>query len=117
MSDWIKIITNPLGLAGFALFLVFGFVAKIKSRDERRWMSPVACGIAVLALVGGLIIAFTEAPRPQSAPSRSTAPVTFNCDEVTQQSSGAGSPNVNCANGNVNITVDQSNGTQRVKKQ
>ena len=50
MAPWTKVVTNPLGLAGFALFLVFGYLAKIKRNDERRWLSPVAFAIAAVAL-------------------------------------------------------------------
>jgi hypothetical protein len=111
MVEWTKVITNPLGLAGFALFLVFGFLGKVKRKDERKWFSPVAFGIAALALIGGLVIAYAQAPRPQAVHPNAAPSAALNCADVDQKTSGAGSPNVNCVNGNVNITVDQSSGT------
>lgn len=110
MVEWTRVITNPLGLAGFALFLVFGFLAKVKRTDERRWLSPAAFCIAALALIGGLVIAYAQAPRPQPVHPVVTSAPPPNCNDVDQKSSGAGSPNVNCANGNVTITIDQSTG-------
>lgn len=62
MSDWTKVVTNPLGLAGFALFLIFGYFAKIRRLDKRRWIAPVAVLLAFSALAGGLVIAYHEVP-------------------------------------------------------
>ena len=61
MQDWTKVVTEPLGLAGFALFLVFGVLARVKKQDERRWLGPLASGMAVLALLGGLTLAYVKA--------------------------------------------------------
>jgi hypothetical protein len=58
MGEFTKVVTQPLGLAGFALFLIFGLVARVKRNDERRWIFPVSLVMAVAALVGGLGLAY-----------------------------------------------------------
>jgi hypothetical protein len=108
MTEWTKVVTNPLGLAGFALFLVFGVLAKLKRNDERRWLSPAAVSISAIALIGGLLLAYAQTPRSQ--PARPAA--AQSCNDTDIKTSGQGSPVVNCANGPVNITVDQSSGTK-----
>jgi hypothetical protein len=112
MVEWTKVVTNPLGLAGFALFLVFGILAKVKRNDERRWLSPAAVGIAAIALIGGLLLAYAQTPRPQLNHPAANANPQQSCSDADIKTSGQGSPVVNCANGSVNITVDQSSGTQ-----
>ena len=116
MQDWIKVVTEPLGLAGFALFLVFGVLARVKKQDERRWLGPLASGMAVLALVGGLTLAYVKAsqsPTPQAASTPTAkAPAPMQTNQVEQTTTGKGSPAVQ---GDVNITVDQSSGTYAKK--
>jgi len=75
MSEWTKVVTNPLGLVGFALFLVFGYLAKVKKSDERRWISPVAICLAAAALIGGIAIAYLQIPKAGQAPARTGQPL------------------------------------------
>ena len=123
MTPWIKVVTEPLGLAGFALFLIFGYLAKVKRDDERRWLSPVAFAIAAVALIGCLAIAYVQIPKPvqPSAPSVQTskpaAPTQQQTNQQIQQTStGEGSPNVQGVQGDVTITVDQSKGKTETQK-
>jgi hypothetical protein len=120
MSAWIKVITQPLGLAGFALFLVFGYLAKATKNDARRWLSPVAVGLAVTALVGGLLIAYRQVPepKPQQQQAIQTPPSAKQQtnSNVQQTSVGQGSPNVQGVQGDVTITVDQSKGKTETQK-
>jgi hypothetical protein len=119
MHDWAKVLTEPLGLAGFALFLVFGALSRIKKDKERRWLGPLAMGMAVLALTGGLTLAYlksqpqatpqsTPAPAPQPAPKTQT-------NMVEQTTTGPGSPAVQGVQGDVTINVDQSSGAPKEK--
>lgn len=117
--EWTKALIHPLGLVGYALFLLFGLVARAKRRDERRWILPAALVAAGIALLGGLGLALrdvdhkaqeTAISQPQSQPS---APSTQRNDHVTQSSSGPGSPNVQGVQGDVTITVDQSGSKTR----
>lgn len=113
MTEWIKVVTQPMGLVGFALFLVFGYLAKVTRHDERRWLSPAAVGLALIALVGGLLIAYKQIPQPpQPTPTvQTTQPAQQQTNSnLTQKSSGQGSPNVQGVQGDVTITIDQSSG-------
>jgi hypothetical protein len=112
-SEWTKVVTNPLGLVGFVLFLVFGVLAKVKARNERRWLVPVAISAALVALIGGLGLAYVQvraAAAASSQPQPSIAPAVAPQKPTTviQETSGPGSPAVQGVQGDVNITVDQS---------
>lgn len=74
MNEWTKVVTNPLGLVGFALFLVFGYLAKVNRLDERRWIAPVAMFVAIAALVGGLAIAYVQVPKAAQPSSQTSQP-------------------------------------------
>jgi hypothetical protein len=108
MTGWTNVVTQPLGLAGFALFLVFGYLARAKSKDERRWLSPVAMIVAVMALAGGLVLAYLQTPKPAAPVVKTAAPATQQNTQVQQTTSGPGSPAVQGVQGDVTITVDQS---------
>ena len=114
MQDWSKVVTEPLGLGGFALFLVFGALARIKRDAERRWVAPMAMGMAVIALAGGLVLAYVKAAQPAAtlkAPApQPAAPAQVN-QQVHQTTTWPGSPAVQGVQGDVTITVDQSAGT------
>jgi hypothetical protein len=112
MGDWTKVVTNPLGLAGFVLFLVFGYLSKIKRSNERRWISFVALLLAIAALIGGLAIAYVQVPKASQPSPQISQPLV---PAVKQSSTGQGSPNVQSVQGNVTITVDQSKGKVDVK--
>jgi|SRR5664279_5200056 len=120
MSEWAKVVMHPLGLVGFALFLVFGYLAKIKRSDERRWLSPVAFAIAAVALIGGLVLAYVQASKPVAPSvqiSKPGAPTQQQTNQQIQQTStGEGSPNVQGVQGDVTVTVDQSQGKTETQK-
>lgn len=101
MNEWIKVVTHPLGLVGFVLFLVFGLLAKVKQQSERRWLFGAAIVLALISLVGGLGLAYLQTKNSQSAGS---APSQQQTNKGAQQtSSGAGSPNIQGIQGNVKI--------------
>jgi negative regulator of sigma E activity len=107
--DWTKVIVTPYGLAGFALFLVFLFVARVKRRDERRWVVPTFIGMAIIALIGGLSLGYVR-ERNASIAENKTGQTTQQQqnNQVQQTSSGASSPNVQGVQGPVNINIDQN---------
>jgi hypothetical protein len=109
ISEWTKVVSNPLGLAGFALFLVFAYLAKVKSADERRWLSPAAVLVALAALLGGLLIAYAQIPKPAlPAQTNGASPSQQMPRRVEQISTGEGSPNIQGVQGNITLTIDQS---------
>jgi hypothetical protein len=119
MHEWTKVVTNPLGLGGFALFLVFGYLARAKRSDERRWLTPTAIALAVVALMGGLLIAYKQIPKPTPQPiqtiqAQPPAKQQTNSN-VQQTSTGEGSPNVQGVQGDVTITIDQSKSKTETK--
>lgn len=58
--DWTNIVTQPLGLAAFALALVFG-VAGVKLQDRQRpWFLPAAIILAAIVLIGCLYLAHRQ---------------------------------------------------------
>jgi hypothetical protein len=117
MNEWTKVVSNPLGLAGFALFLVFGYLARVKRNDERRWLSPVAVALAFVALAGGLILSYipTSKLSPPASPSVE-APTRPQVNKVQQSTTGDGSPAVQGTQGDVTITIDQSSGKTKLQK-
>lgn len=61
MNAWAKVVTQPLGLAGFALFVVFSVVAQKSRTTKAGWMTTGAFLMACIALVGGLLLAYLTA--------------------------------------------------------
>jgi hypothetical protein len=117
MTSWTKAITHPLGLVGFALFLVFVFIAKAKWNDERRWFSWVFVAMAGVALTGGLFLEYVHPPTPTTPAAQiNTAPAQLQTNQVQQSTTGPGSPAVQGVQGDVSVTVDQSTGEAKPKK-
>ena len=70
MDKWIDVVTNPLGIAGFALFLVFTFVSRSRRPLERN----LFIGLAGVALLAGLGLAYRHATEPLSPPTVAQPP-------------------------------------------
>jgi hypothetical protein len=50
VMSWIKVVTHPLGIAGFALALVFGVVSRVmaqKRNKNTQWIVPAAYALWV----------------------------------------------------------------------
>jgi hypothetical protein len=118
MSAWTKVVTEPLGLAGFALFLIFMYLGKVKSGDKRKWISPVAFACAAATLVGGFSLAYLQIVTlvPPAFASKPAASSVQQIKRAQQSSTGSGSPNIQGVNGDVTITVDQSTGKAAPQK-
>lgn len=56
MTKWIEVITDPLGLAGFALFLIFLFLTKYASQTQKKQLIPVFIIAAFISLIGGVVL-------------------------------------------------------------
>jgi hypothetical protein len=116
MSEWTKVVTDPLGLAGFALFLVFGYLANAKRLNERRWLAPLAVFAAIAALAGGLTLGYFRVSKSVAPAANTSKAPMQQTNQVQQTSSGAGSSNVQGVQGDVTITVDQSSGGTNPQK-
>ncbi|MBX3671264.1 MAG: hypothetical protein KF778_22940 [Rhodocyclaceae bacterium] len=76
--NFLQVLIHPLGLAGLALFLVFGVLSR--KRAAPRWWPKAALSLAAFALVGGLGLAFFQVsnaykPEPGQAAGAAPGPV------------------------------------------
>jgi hypothetical protein len=109
MPDWTKVVTEPLGLTGFALFLVFGLLSRLKGKDERRWLPLFAGVLAIVALLGGLGIAFIQVERNSALSAPTTNPHPASAIQTGNISTtGNASPVVVGSSGQLTVNVDQS---------
>lgn len=115
MNAWVKVVTHPLGLAAFALFIgwrVFSAVAKRKQARELAWIAKGIFVMACIALLGGLVVAYGQAKR--DGPSK---PATVNqqqIDQINQQSSGNGAVNATGVQGSI-TTGNRATGDNSAK--
>ena len=120
MTAWTEVVTHPLGLAGFALFLVFAFLAKIKRRDERRWLIPFSLAMAMIALLAGLALAYWQSREPGTPvgvqPSAATPSPIQPQPSIQQETHGDASPAVADVEGNVTITITPPDKQKREEK-
>jgi hypothetical protein len=117
MEAWIKVVTHPLGLAGFALFLVFVVLGKTRSNDQKRWLGLAFLGLAAVVLVGGLVLAYFQITKNAVSPpdTRVTLPSrqTHSKPGVQQTTYGSNSPAVNDITGAVTINVNDSRASKQ----
>jgi hypothetical protein len=128
VNEWTKVVTSPLGLGAFALFLIFSLLSELgKSKKWRgyRWMTPVFFYLtlvtAVCCIAVGLKLAWnqshanaTATNETQKSPPQTQ---TLNCLATSQSSTGMANPNVNCVQGPVTINIDQSSGKKVAQTQ
>ncbi|HLC17020.1 MAG TPA: hypothetical protein VJL89_12430 [Thermodesulfovibrionia bacterium] len=60
VDKWITILTDPVGLTGFALFLVFSLLSKSKLKAKQKWVTPVFIVVAIAALTGGIWLSYVQ---------------------------------------------------------
>jgi len=115
MSEWVKVVTDQLGLAGFALFLVFGALAALKHRGERKWFAGGALAAAFVALAGGLFLGYTRSAQSSHVASgvsvdAKSPPGTpaVAAPASVKETHGAGSPIIENVGRDVTLTIDQS---------
>lgn len=109
---WEKILSDPLGLSGYALFLVFGVVTYVikQRKPANRWVVPSGFILAALCIIGGITIAYRReqkpsptqpGPAPASASTQPATPPSMHIDKVEQKVSGGNA--VAGVQGNVTI--------------
>ena len=108
-----KILTDPLGLAGYALFLVFGVITLIlrKRQKKHQWLVPTGAVLACLCVVAGLSLAFLRESRLKPPP---VAPVQSMHIDSVEQTVTSGSA-VTGVQGNVTID-EKSPQAQKAKE-
>ena len=103
---WVNVVTNPLGMAAFALFLVFSVLTRTTIAKERRWLAPVFVGIAVIALLGGLALSYknyhAEVVDNMVQPHDTTI-------SIQAETHGDKSPVIGTVGGDANIGNDTAN--------
>jgi hypothetical protein len=116
--DWTKVVTDPLGLTGFALALVFGVVTVVARKRGRgtTWIAGAGFALATVCIVGGLIIAYRRldsaaAPNPQgnapvSTPAPASSQPSMRIDKIEQQVPGGAA--VAGVQGNVTVNAPAS---------
>jgi hypothetical protein len=124
-SEWIKVVVQPLGLTGYALFLLFGFLTRTKRRKERRWILGITLIAASITLMGGMALAWRDLRQPDH--SISVSPVSTPASQQRlqkqndrpQSTTGSNSPNVQGVQGDVNFSYggeSQKQGLKQTKK-
>jgi hypothetical protein len=110
MTDWGKVVAQPLGIAGFAMSLVFGYLARAASRDQRKWLAPSAAAIAFACVIGGFALAYQQTTaKSNQQPNPSQAFSQQQTKQVHQITNGSGSPAIQGVIGDVTV-IDQSSG-------
>ena len=110
MGKWTAVVTDPLGLAGFALFLVF-ILLRRRLAPEVRLVTVSFIALAALCLIGGLGLAYLRqppAPPPMKEASPTPVPSSQQPSQVHQETHGAQSPAVSGVQGNVTIIQEDA---------
>ncbi|WP_353062249.1 hypothetical protein RBB77_13155 [Tunturibacter psychrotolerans] len=113
--QWEKVITDPLGIAGFALSLAFALATRVisqKRKGQNRWLAPAAYALAVICVVGGFSLAWhrdsakpvpVPVPPAAIAPQPATRPSSITIGDINQSGDG----NVAGVQGDVRINSQQ----------
>lgn len=75
--QWEKVVTDPLGIAGFALSLVFTLATRIisqKRKEQNRWLVPAVYSLAVVCVIGGFSLAWHRDSLEKAPPPAAVAP-------------------------------------------
>jgi hypothetical protein len=102
MASWRSAVVHPLGLAGYALACVFALFARFGPTDQYPWLMPVAVAMAVIALMGGLLIAALQKPAAKRKSSKAGDGLPLSMGE--QSTTGDQSPAVVSLKGPVSIS-------------
>lgn len=90
--DWTKVITEPMGLAGFALSLVFGVLSVRKGMPP--WWPTAAMILAAVSIASGVFLTFkkVEADTARVETAKATVPASESVRGGTTKSEGSCSP-------------------------
>jgi hypothetical protein len=119
VNEWAKAVVHPLGLAGFALFLLFLLLSKTRKPDDQRLLSRVFLIAALASLVGGLGLSYLQVGRAPAAPTPTqvSGPHPQENRDIQQNTTGPGSPAIQGVQGNVNVNNSDNSGSVPTKRQ
>jgi predicted PurR-regulated permease PerM len=118
ISEWIKVVTHPFGLAAFSLFLVFLLVSRTTKAAKNRWLQVSFILMAFVTLLGGIGLAYRQISLPTSLPEKISAPLKVSPDSTTvpeikqmqpsiqQSTKGSNSPAIADVKGDVTIITE-----------
>ena len=117
---WTQVVTDPLGLAGFALALVFSALSRIVKQKRSRTndhLMLVAYALAASCVLGGLLLAYQRQSRRPSqnsnvSPQPTPSSPTMSIGVIEQTHDG-----VAVAGVQGNVTVNGSTTKQAPKQQ
>ena len=95
MPKLTKLVTHPLGLAGYALACVFAYLEF--SKQGPPWFVILAGALAAVCVVGGIALAWKTAKAAKPAPQMPSQP------SVRQETRGDQSPAISKVEGPVKI--------------
>jgi hypothetical protein len=76
--DWTQVVTDPVGLSGFALALGFGVLSRLLAaqaeRISARWVTAGAFGLALICVIGGLTLAYQRQSHATATAHRAATP-------------------------------------------
>ncbi|MET0166594.1 MAG: hypothetical protein ABW318_16510 [Vicinamibacterales bacterium] len=93
--DWTRVVTDPVGLSGFALALGFGVLSRLLAAQARRisarWVTAGAFGLALICVIGGLTLAYqrqssaTATAHQAATPSQPQPDVSMSIGKIEQR--------------------------------
>jgi hypothetical protein len=120
--NWDKALTDPIGLAGFALSLLFGVVTVVvkQRKPSSAWIIPTGFILATVCILGGLGLAWQRqiysSPRPLTPSAAPATPATQKMDlHDIHQKTNCG-PAVAGVQGDVTINSNSSGNSQNCKQ-
>ena len=110
--DWVKVVTDPLGLAAFALAVVIYLAVRMagKRSSNGRLVAVTALALAGACVVGGLTVAYRrQVSTSQAAAKRGGAAAATVVVDRVEQHVGNGAA-VAGVQGNVSVTQTPNEG-------
>lgn len=121
MDKWITVVKYPLGLTGFALFVVLILLTRRQTETQPVWVRASFIVMAFIALLGGLWLEHDRnrtSPLPAEKTSAQQKPLsepkdqteisqqkTSGANQIDQKTRGPGSPAIANTGGDVTITI------------
>ena len=93
--DWTKVVTSPLGLSGFALFLVFSYLST--RQRSSVWVVRSFVALSALSLLGGLVLSYAVMRNQQEAAAPKTKAQMYEAHTEAALAGPSASASGNCS--------------------